>query len=170
MEKKQYPHKEDEQQIASEPSATWTGSTYDSVISYLRSHRLPIETKRAVCHQLQTEVADENLSYLKHRLTEFSLLEKGWDGYGEALPISSHIISNVRQVLDACKPTDLLEWRLFPNVNGTLLMELDAAAISIGEDSFTYWAESMAKDLGEENVPFSVTSVVDAIKRINAYV
>ena len=49
-------------------------------------------------------------------------------------------------------------------------MELDAAAISIGEDSFTYWAESMAKDLGEENVPFSVTSVVDAIKRINAYV
>ena len=59
---------------------------------------------------------------------------------------------------------------MFPNVNGTLLMELDTAAISIGEDSFTYWAESMAKDLGEENVPFSVTSVVDAIKRINAYV
>lgn len=161
---------ENNQMIAAEPAVAYTPTMFDTVISYLHSSHMPISTKRAVYRQLQREVADENMAYMKRRLKEFASLEAGWDGYGDAIPVSSIAISHAQQIINACRPSDLSEWRLFPNVNGTLLLELDNAAINIGDDFFTYWAESKGKDIGEEFVPFKVDDVVEAIRKINVYV
>lgn len=165
-----YPFIEEEPVVAAEPAIARPMTMYDTVIGYLHSSHLSIDTKRAVCRQLRLEVADENVGYMKRRLEEFAKLERGWDGYGEALPVSPVAIKHVSQVIDACKPSDLLEWRVFPNVNGTMLLELDNAAVSIGDDAFTYWAEVNGEDIGEELIPFSIDSVVRIIKNINSYV
>jgi hypothetical protein len=145
-------------------------SIFDTVFNYLNDNRVTIDTRRAVYHRLQSEISDENLVNMKKRLVEFSALKAGWDGYGEAIPISNVAIRNTKQVLDNCRPSYLTEWRLFPNVNGTILLEVDNAAISIGDESFTYWFEADGKDYGEEYVKFSVSGVVNAIKKINSYV
>jgi hypothetical protein len=166
----QYPIIEEEPVVAAEPAMVRPMTMYDTVIGYLHSNHLSTDTKRAVCRQLQTEVADENVGYIKRRLKEFAKLRKGWDGYGDAIPVSSVAINHVYKIIDACKPSDLSEWRVFPNVNGTMLLELDHAAVSIGDDAFTYWAEINGEDIGEEYVPFSVDSVVEVIKKINSYV
>ena len=49
----------------SEPVAAYASTMFDTVISYLHSSQMPMETKRAVYLQLQAEVADENLGYMK---------------------------------------------------------------------------------------------------------
>ncbi len=145
-------------------------SIFDTVFSFLKQNRVTIDTKRAVCSRLQSEIAEENLSCLKRRLNDFAKLKHGWDGYGDALPISDVAINNTKQVFKECRPSDLSEWRLSPNTNGTILLELDNAAVSIGDDSFTYWYEADGKDFGEEYVPFTAKTVANAIKKINSYV
>ena len=145
-------------------------SIFNTVFNCLNDNRVTIDTRRAVYHRLQSEIADENLINMKNRLVEFSKLKAGWDGYGEAIPISPKAIKNTEQILTACRPSTLTEWRVFPNVNGTILLELENAAISIGDDGFSYWFEADGKDFGEEYVNFSVDNVVTAIKKINSYV
>ena len=66
--------------MASKPAVAYVPTMYDTVISYLHASHMPTETKRAVYLQLQAEVADENLGYMKRRLKEFASLEPGWDG------------------------------------------------------------------------------------------
>lgn len=124
--------------------------------------------KQAIYKKLGTEVADENLNYLKSRVAEFSNLSEGWDGEG-AQPLLPEATENVKRLLSACKPHDIIDWALFPNVNGTYLLQKQHALISIGDKLFTYWAEADGKDIGEEYVPFSVNSILDAIRCINAY-
>lgn len=62
--------KERQVDMASEPAVAYAPTMFDKVISYLHSSHMPIETKRAVYLQLQAEVADENLGYMKRRLKE----------------------------------------------------------------------------------------------------
>ena len=71
--------------MAAEPTVAYGSTMYDTVIGYLHSSHMPMETKRAVYLQLQAEVADENLGYMKCRLKEYANLEPGWNGE-DALP------------------------------------------------------------------------------------
>ena len=140
----------------------------EAIISFLYDSNIPVETKQTICNKLQSEIAEENLRYLKDRVTEFSALSEGWDGE-EAQPLLPEATENVKELLGACKSRDVADWSLFPNVNGTYLLQKQHALVSIGDKQFTYWAEADGKDIGEEYVPFSVNSVLEAIRSINAY-
>ena len=168
MEEKPYPIIEGESMNVAEPVIARQMTAFDTVISFLHSRNLTVDVKRAIYKQLQIEVADENLGYLKARLKEFSTLTKGWDG-DDAQPAVPEATANVKEVLYSCKPNDVADWSLFPNTNGTYLLQKQHAIINIGEKQFTYWAEADGKDIGEEYVPFSVNSVLKAIRTINAY-
>ena len=109
------------------------------------------------------------MHFMRQHLDDIAMLKEGWDAYGEAVPVNTVVINHVRKILSRCKPSDLSEWRLSPNVNGTMLLELDDAAISIGIDSFTYYAEVEGKDIGEEYLPFTVDGVINTIRKINSY-
>lgn len=152
---------------ASEPAARQM-SPFDRVISYLHANNLSIDTKRAVYRQLQLEVADENLGYLKRRLKEFAKLEVGWDGE-DALPTDKKIIVNVDDIFRTCKSNDLADWSVFPNVNGTILLQRKHAVISIGEEAFSYFANSGNEEIEGEQIPFSIPKVIKVIKEINSY-
>ncbi len=153
---------------AAEPVMARTMTPFDRVMVFLHGSNMTLDTKRAVSRQLRKEVADENLGYLKSRLSQFAGLGKGWDGE-DALPAEPKATENMKDILFSCRPDDVADWALFPNTNGTYLLQKQHALINIGEKQFTYWAEADGKDIGEEYVPFSVNEVLKAIRTINAY-
>lgn len=155
--------------MAAEPAATYTPTVYDTVISYLHSNHMPIETKRAVYRQLQSEVADENLAYMKRRLKEYAKLEAGWDG-DDAEALIPQIVDFMEELLRTCDSRDFSDWSLFPNVNGTLLLQRNDAAISVGLTEYSFFAESKGKAIGKDHDSLSVDSVINTIKTINHYV
>lgn len=160
---------DNEPMMASEPALAYAPTMFDKVISYLHSSHMPIETKRAVYLQLQAEVADENLGYLKRRLKEFANLTSGWDGE-DAQPVLPEITAFMTQLLRSCSSMELAEWSLFPNVNGTFLLQRKNAAISIGKEEFSYFAEAKDKAIGQDHQPLSIESIISTIETINRYV
>lgn len=155
--------------VASEPAVAYSPTVFDTVISYLHSSQLPMETKRAVYLQLQAEVADENLGYMKRRLKEFASLQPGWDGE-DAQPVLQEVTDFMGQLLRSCSSMELADWSLFPNVNGTFLLQRKNAAISIGQKEYSYYAEAKDKAMGLDHQPLSIESVVETIETINRYV
>ena len=153
----------------SEPVVAYSPTMFDQVISYLHSSQMPIETKRAVYLQLQTEVADENLGYMKRRLKEFADLQPGWDGE-DAQPVLPDVTTFVGELLRSCNSLELADWSLFPNVNGTLLLQHKNAAVSIGKEEYSYFAEAKDKAIGHDHQPLSIESVMSTIEMINRYV
>ena len=160
---------EDNKPIMAAEPATYTPTAFDTVISYLHSSHMPIETKRAVYLQLQAEVADENLGYMKRRLKEFAGLQPGWDGE-DAQPVLPEVTTFMNQLLHSCNSLELTDWSLFPNVNGTFLLQRKNAAISIGLKEFSYYAEAKDKVIGLDHQPLSIESVLSTIEQINRYV
>ena len=152
----------------SEPVATYTPTAFDTVISYLHSSHMPMETKRAVYLQLQAEVADENLGYMKRRLKEFADLQPGWDGE-DALPVLPEIAKFMGQLLRSCNSLELADWSLFPNVNGTFLLQRKNAAIRIGQNEYSYFAEAKDTVMGQDHQSLSIESVIKTIETINRY-
>lgn len=155
--------------MAAEPAVAYSPTTFDTVISHLHSYHMPMDTKRAVYLQLQTEVADENLGYMKRRLKEFASLQPGWDGE-DAQPMLTEITDFMNQLLRSCSSLQLSEWSLFPNVNGTYLLQRKNAAISIGQKEYSYFAETGNKTIGLDHQPLSIGSVRTTIETINRYV
>ncbi len=154
--------------MASEPVAAYAPTMFDTVIRYLHSSHMPIETKRAVYLQLQAEVADENLGYMKRRLKEFAGLKSGWDGE-DAQPLLPETVAFVEKLLRSCNSLELADWALFPNVNGTFLLQRKDAAISIGSKEYSYFAEAKNKTIGRDHQPLSLESVISTIETINRY-
>ena len=155
--------------IVAEPTGAYAATSFDTVISYLHSSHLPIETKRAVYLQLQAEVADENLGYMKRRLKEFANLQLGWDGE-DAQPVLPEVTTFMEQLLRSCNSLELADWALFPNVNGTYLLQRNNAAISIGQNEFSYFAEAKDNAIGHDHHPLTIESVIKTIETINRYV
>ena len=71
--------------------------------------------------------------------------------------------------LERCKASDLSEWMLFPNVNGTMLLEQEDAAISIASKEFSYYAENDGKYIDGEGLKTSVNGLIDVVKKINVF-
>lgn len=169
MDKMEVNMEEDESMMVAEPAVAYTPTKFDRVIGYLHSSQLSMETKRAVYLQLQAEVADENLGYMKRRLKEFAGLQAGWDG-DEAHPVLPDVTAFMSQLLCSCSSMELADWSLFPNVNGTLLLQRKNAAISIGLNDFSYYAETKGKTIGLDHQPLSIESVKSTIETVNRYV
>jgi hypothetical protein len=82
----------------------------------------------------------------------------------------AEIIAFMSQLFHMCISLDLTDWSLFSNVNGTLLLQRKDAAISIGKEEYSYFAEAKGKAIGHDHQPLSIESVMSTIKMINHYV
>ena len=98
------------------------------------------------------------------RVNELAALQKDWDDNG-ALPIEKKVIKNVKQLLEQSDDADLREWVIFPDVNGTVLMENKSgdASISIGNTEFSY----VSNDGNGANVKIKSDSLLKTIRKIN---
>lgn len=118
------------------------------------------------------DVTDKMLSgdalRLWKRTNVLSKLYKGWDG-ADALPIENKTIANMQNVLKKCSETDFSGWVLFPDDNGTLLLQSQDknASISLGNNLFSFVCQKGNDIISGENVRFSVTSFLNVIKSIN---
>ena len=73
------------------------------------------------------------------RIDELAKLKLNWDDEG-ALPIEPRTLLNVRRLVRKLDDEALSHWAIFPDVNGTILMETlnGNATVSIGNTQFTY--------------------------------
>ena len=106
-----------------------------------------------------------------NRTKEFEDLTTGWDGEG-ALPVEKRVIGNVRKMLKSCDDSVLAHWLLFPDTNGTVLLQYDGtdkdASISIGNTAFSYFVDKNNQPVDSaEKVTFSPSRLIQTIKHIN---
>ncbi|MBR4677168.1 MAG: hypothetical protein IKO99_04115 [Bacteroidales bacterium] len=145
-----------------------TAASFDAVMSYLHSIPISYETKKFVYKQLGQEIYETHHQKMKDRLKQISDLKQGWDGY-DGLPIKEKTVENFVQFLNVCDFSDVADWSLFPNTNGTLLLEQKNASISIASKEFSYYAESQNRYMEAERQPYTLRSFLETLKTINSF-
>ena len=102
------------------------------------------------------------------KFNTYKSYQKGWDGE-DASPLTSKVIENFCLVLEHVDKGLLKNLTIFPETNGTLLIESRTreAGINLGDASFSYYEINDDSVTGENGLPFSVEAFVNAISRIN---
>lgn len=111
-------------------------------------------------HYFEKERMLDKLSYLF-----LSLSKNGWDGYG-AVPIERASYYNARKVVMGTPDNILKLWNVFPSPNGTISFEFkdkQIAAMSIGNEDFSYVAISESGDTLMDELAFKDNMAVDAL-------
>lgn len=107
------------------------------------------------------EILDKFLTYSKYT-------EK-WDGEN-AVPLTEKVKNNFSLLLNRIDKKLLAGMTIFPEINGTLLIDstIKEAGICLGNDTFSYYITENDEVSGQDNIPFSVKKLIDTIKKINA--
>ena len=109
-----------------------------------------------------------NVDRLYQRLLQVSKLQQGWDGYN-ALPVNSQVIDNMHVVLDNCDSTQLQGWQIFPEINGTILLQnsVRRAGINLGDKTFSYFIINDNNVDGDDSKAFSVSLFLNVLNELN---
>ncbi|MBQ3656116.1 MAG: hypothetical protein II956_04610 [Bacteroidales bacterium] len=106
------------------------------------------------------EILDKFLTYSKYG-------EK-WDGEN-AVPLTEKVKNNFSELLNKIDKKLLSGMTIFPEINGTLLIDstIKEAGICLGNDTFSYYITENDVISGQDNIPFTVKKLIDTIKKIN---
>lgn len=109
-----------------------------------------------------------NVDRLYQRLLQVSKLQQGWDGYN-ALPVNSQVIDNMHVVLENCDSTQLQGWQIFPEINGTILLQnsVRRAGINLGDKTFSYFIINGNNVDGDDSKSFSVSLFLNVLNKLN---
>ena len=101
-------------------------------------------------------------------MLQVSKLQQGWDGYN-ALPVNSQVIDNMHVVLDNCDSTQLQGWQIFPEINGTILLQnsVRRAGINLGDNTFSYFIIKGNNVDGDDSKSFSVSLFLNVLNELN---
>ncbi len=104
---------------------------------------------------------------LWNRTAELAALTAGWDG-AQALPMEKKVLQNMQRLIKAGKSTDFQQWVLFPDDNGTILMQSKdgKASISIGNNSYSFVCTKDGKADAGQNVKFSAASALKTLRAL----
>lgn len=105
---------------------------------------------------------------LLNDLATFQNYKKGWDGEN-ASPLSQQVAKHFVQLLGKSSEEDLLDWTIYPEKNGTLILENEQknAQINLAEKEFSYFKNDGSQLYGESHVKYTVKSLLKAIRFIN---
>ena len=103
------------------------------------------------------------------RTEELATLPAGWDG-AKAMPMQKKAVQNVKRLIKAGFSSDFKDWVLFPDDNGTLLMQSKDgnACISIGNNSYSFVCMKEGTVKAGESMKFTPTSVLKTIRTITS--
>lgn len=106
---------------------------------------------------------------LWNRTVELASLQANWDG-AEAAPMEKKVVNNVQKVIKAGTASDFKDWLLFPDDNGTLLLQLRSgeACVSVGTASYSFVYKKGDDVRTGERVRFSPSSVLKVIRDARA--
>ena len=101
------------------------------------------------------------------RTLELAELTAGWDG-AQALPMEKKALQNMQRLIKAGESTDFRQWVLFPDDNGTILMQSKdgKASISIGNNSYSFVCTKEGKFNAGQDVKFSTASALKTLRAI----
>ena len=104
---------------------------------------------------------------LWNRTIELAALTAGWDG-AQALPMEKKALLNMQRLIKAGKSTDFKQWVLFPDDNGTILMQKKdgKASISIGNNSYSFVSTKDGKVDAGQNIKFSAASALKTLRAL----
>lgn len=104
---------------------------------------------------------------LWNRTAELAALTKGWDG-ASAMPVEKKVVQNMQRLIRTGESSDFSGWVLFPDDNGTLLMQSKdgMASISIGKSSFSFVYTKNGKVNAGENIRFSAIKALKTLRDI----
>lgn len=116
-----------------------------------------------------TDEAQKAYVVMLDKLKTYKAYPAGWDGE-DAAPLTSQVINNFSQVLEAIDKQLLVGLTIFPETNGTLLIDCTdkEAGISLGNDKFSYYEIKDGQVMGENGIDFSVQAITQVIKKIAA--
>ena len=103
---------------------------------------------------------------LWNRTAELAALTAGWDG-AQALPMEKKALLNMQRLIKAGESTDFQQWILFPDDNGTILMQSKdgKASISIGNNFYpSGGVRQMAEPTLSVNALRAVPLALEAVK------
>ena len=106
---------------------------------------------------------------LWNHVEELKALPKSWDG-ADAMPMEKKAVVNVQKLLKLGVSADFVDWVVFPDEAGTLLLQSrdGKASISIGNNYYSYVFEKNGKIESGDRVRFSPTSVLHILRQISA--
>lgn len=101
-------------------------------------------------------------------LDTFITYPKGWDG-DSAEPLSPVVIKNFRNLLKKSNEEDLQDWNIFPEKNGTLILENSQrqAQINIADKEYSYFLMDGTNLKGEDHLKLTANHLLQTIKAIN---
>ena len=161
-------NKEQQVDMVCEPAVAMAKPvSYAEVMHYLHSIHIMRDDKERIAQRLTLEVTQPALANAYERVDHLSLLKKDWDGRG-ALPISHHVIGNVRQLLMISDNSDWERWMISPDVNATLCLYAPntKASISLGSREFSYYARKDGERLGESHIAFSPEGLLSVMRKL----
>ncbi len=118
----------------------------------------------------ETVDADAQAAYyaILDKLKTYQSYTKGWDGE-DASPLTEKVKDNFRLVLEVIDKHLLQGLTIYPETNGTLLIDCTKreAGISLGDKKFSYYEIDDGKVTGENDIPFTVSAFTKVIEQIN---
>lgn len=123
-------------------------------------------TKDVECN----EVAQVAYFELVKKFDTYKKYKVGWDG-ADAVPLTKKVVHNFGLILDQIDKNLLRGLTIFPETNGTLLIDSTTreAGISLGDNNFSYYEIIDNKIIGDNKIPFSVKAVINIISMINKH-
>lgn len=105
---------------------------------------------------------------LLNDLATFQSYKKGWDGE-EASPLSQKTAKHFLQLLGKSSDEDLQDWNIFPEKNGTLILENEKqnAQINLADKEFSYFKDYNGSLQGASHIKYSVKALSQVIHDIN---
>lgn len=112
----------------------------------------------------------EQKSYydILNKFLTYSNYGEKWDG-ASAVPLTEKVKANFSDVLNKIDKRYLEGLTIFPEINGTLLIDSTKkeAGICLGNDAFSYFITDNDEVSGQDNIPYSAAALIDTIKTIN---
>lgn len=150
-----------------EPVAANPTTSYADLMAYIHSIHISREDKEKVARRLTVEVTNPALAEAYDRIDHLSTLSKDWDGHG-ALPVSHHVLDNIKRVLMISQNSDWEHWMIAPDTNATLVLESEntEAVISLGVREYSYYAIINGVRYGESHIDFNPESFLELMNKI----
>lgn len=123
--------------------------------------------KKAILTREQPAVSPTAMRLLND-LATFQGYKKGWDGE-DASPLSQQTAKHFLQLLSKSSTEDLFDWNIFPEKNGTLILENEKknAQINLADKEFSYFKDNGDDISGENNIKYSTKALLRTIRQIN---
>ena len=135
--------------------------------------QLVLKLKHSLAQKLDevavADVASQTAYYdILKKWNTYKGYAQGWDGE-DASPLTPQVIDNFNQVLNQIDKHLLQGLTIYPETNGTLLIDSTKreAGISLGDQRFSYYEIEGDKITGQDGIPFTAEALAQVIARIN---